>query len=166
MRIRLKELFQDYDKLRSGLMTSSQFRRCVVASMDKGVVSPLTEAEIDILIDNYRVPRTDMVRWRAFVESIDKGNLQIWPFCLFSSGANNDRHIISISVFGARKLESSPTSSDAEVVKPFRRPLSPTSELMLQEVIERLRSYVKHHGSDVKSWFKDFDKYNNGTFNS
>lgn len=40
--------------------------------------------------------------------------------------------------------------------------LSPRSESVLSEVIERLRSYVKHHGSDVKSWFKDFDKYNNG----
>ena len=40
--------------------------------------------------------------------------------------------------------------------------LSPRSETILEEVIDRLRSYVKHHGYDVKSWFKDFDKYNNG----
>nr|KAJ3422717.1 hypothetical protein HK105_006776 [Polyrhizophydium stewartii] len=137
MRIRLVELFQDFDKLRSGLMTASQFRRCVAASMDKGVVSPLTDAEVNVLIDHYLDPKTRMVHWRAFVDSIDK-------------------------VFGAKQLENSPTSYEQDIVKPFRRPLSPSSEQNLAEVISRLRSYVKHHGSDVKSWFKDFDKYNNG----
>eukprot|EP00842_Homolaphlyctis_polyrhiza_P004257 jgi/Hompol1/4832/HPOL_001849-RA len=137
MRIRLVELFQDFDKLRSGLMTVSQFRRCVASSMDKGVVSPLSEAEINVLLDHYTDPKTKMVRWRAFVDSID-------------------------TVFGAKQLENSPTSYGSGVVKPFRRPLSPNSEQTLVEVIRRLKSYVKHHGSDVKSWFKDFDKYNNG----
>ncbi|KAI8927203.1 hypothetical protein BC831DRAFT_187984 [Entophlyctis helioformis] len=137
MRIRLVELFQDFDKLRSGLMTPSQFRRCVAASLDKGVGSSLTEPEINIMLDHYTDRKTGMVRWRLFVDSIDK-------------------------VFGAKQLEKSPTSYGQEVVKPFRRPLSPNSEQNLQEIIGRLRSYVKHHGSDLKSWFKDFDKYNNG----
>lgn len=40
--------------------------------------------------------------------------------------------------------------------------MSPRSESILEDVLDRLRSYVKHHGYDVKSWFTDFDKYNNG----
>jgi hypothetical protein len=68
-------------------------------------------------------------------------------------------------VFGAKKLESTPTQyipAPHEVVKPVRPPLTPQSESVLHEVIERCRQYVKHHGSDVKSWFTDFDKHNNG----
>ncbi|KAJ8328299.1 hypothetical protein O5D80_003660 [Batrachochytrium dendrobatidis] len=137
MRIRLVELFQDFDKLRSGLMTVSQFRRCLAASLDKGVVSPLSKEEIDILQQSYIDPKTKMVRWREFVDSID-------------------------TVFGAKQLEYWPTSTNESIVKPFRRPLSPNSEASLAEIISILKSYVKHHGSDVKSWFKDFDKYNNG----
>ncbi|KAH6588639.1 hypothetical protein BASA50_010600 [Batrachochytrium salamandrivorans] len=137
MRIRLVELFQDFDKLRSGLMTISQFRRCVAASMNKCAVSPLSEVEISMLQENYIDRKTNMVRWREFVDSID-------------------------TVFGAKQLENSPTTSSEEVIKPFRRPLSPSSEETLAKIISMLKSYVKHHGSDVKSWFKDFDKYNNG----
>lgn len=56
-------------------------------------------------------------------------------------------------------------NADDPLVKssaPYQRPLSPESEEWLDEVILRLKSYVKHHGYDVKSWFTDFDKYNNG----
>ncbi|KAJ3281298.1 hypothetical protein HDU76_008958, partial [Blyttiomyces sp. JEL0837] len=145
-RIRLNELFADFDRLRTGFVTRAQFRRCVGAAMDKGVV-PLSEGEYQILMDHYKGKGhwAERIKWVSFVDNIDK-------------------------VFGAKKLESTPTQyipAPHEVVKPVRPPLSPKSESVLHEVIERLRQYVKHHGSDIKSWFKDFDKHNNGfiTFN-
>jgi hypothetical protein len=45
---------------------------------------------------------------------------------------------------------------------PFRRPVSPQSELKLAAVLKKLKAYGKYHGADVKSWFKDFDKNNKG----
>ncbi|KAJ3031489.1 UNVERIFIED_CONTAM: hypothetical protein HDU68_003429 [Siphonaria sp. JEL0065] len=143
-RIRLVDLFADFDKLRSGYITTSQFRRCLGGAMERGVVSaPLTDAEYKVLTEHYKgqgVAGEGRIKWVAFVDSIDK-------------------------VFGAKKLELTPTlyiPAPHEVVKPVRPPLTPKSESVLNDVIERLRQYVKHHGSDVKSWFTDFDKYNGG----
>ncbi|KAJ3099126.1 hypothetical protein HDU97_003459 [Phlyctochytrium planicorne] len=140
-RVRLTDQFADFDRLRTGYVSESQFRRCVGLAMDKGVVTPLTEEEFKILMEAYKGTgeRVGRVKWTAFVDSIDK-------------------------VFGAKKLESTPTQyipAPHEVVKPVR-PLTPASQSILNEVIERLRQYVKHHGSDLKSWFKDFDRHNNG----
>ncbi|KAJ3405397.1 hypothetical protein HDU80_001425 [Chytriomyces hyalinus] len=139
-RIRLGELFADFDKLRSGFLTRSQFRRCLGGAMETGV--PLTEGEYNVLIDSYKGIgiHEGRIKWHKFVDSIDK-------------------------VFGAKQLERTPTlyiPAPHEVVKPVRPPLTPKSESTLKEVMEHLRQYVKHHGSDVKSWFTDFDKYNGG----
>ncbi|KAJ3264446.1 hypothetical protein HK104_006466, partial [Borealophlyctis nickersoniae] len=139
MRIRVVDYFHDFDRLRSGYVTATQFRRCVGAILDRAVVSPLTEQEFEVLMERYDKGNR-MIKWTDFVDSIDK-------------------------VFGAKKLEQTPTQcvlAPHEVVKPVRPPLSPDSETMLRDIIERLKSYVKHHGSDVKTWFKDFDKHNNG----
>ncbi|KAJ3380738.1 hypothetical protein HDU92_005792 [Lobulomyces angularis] len=139
MRVRLRDVFQDFDKLRSGYMTSAQFRRCVSSALDKGVVSPLTESEYSILTKHYFNAEKGGVNWVKFTESIDK-------------------------VFGPSHLEKTPTQyipTPNEVVKP-ERPRSPKSEVIFKEIISRLKSYVKHHGSDVKDWFEDFDAHNNG----
>ncbi|TPX71064.1 hypothetical protein SpCBS45565_g01341 [Spizellomyces sp. 'palustris'] len=138
-RIRVADLFIDFDRLRSGYMTATQFRRCLGAMLHKGVVCPLTEQEFEVLMGAYDLKANRMIKWTAFVDSIDK-------------------------VFGAKKLEQTPTQQiphPREVVKPFRA-LSPTSEALLQGIITKLRSFVKWHGSDVKTWFKHFDKHNNG----
>jgi Ca2+-binding EF-hand superfamily protein len=76
MRIRLVDLFADFDKLRSGFITASQFRRCIGAAYDKGVISPLTEAECSVLLEHYDVKKTGMIQWRRFVNSIDRGTFE------------------------------------------------------------------------------------------
>ncbi|KAI8916058.1 hypothetical protein EDD86DRAFT_250783 [Gorgonomyces haynaldii] len=134
-RIRLHEIFQDFDPLRSGLMTTSRFKRCVAASMDKGIVSPITPEETNVLTLAFTVPQSDMVRWREFVHLVDE-------------------------VFSSAPVETS--DNNTNLGAPFRRPLSPNSEEAVKDIIARMKSYVKHHGYDVKSWFTDFDKYNNG----
>ncbi|KAI8589300.1 hypothetical protein BDZ88DRAFT_444259 [Geranomyces variabilis] len=139
------DLFADFDRLRSNFVPATQFRRCIGAILHKGVASPLTEAEVETLMAYYDVRNNKMIKWTSFVDSIDK-------------------------VFGAKRLESNPSLQAPDpkdavklliVVKNLRT-LSPTSECLLQSVIERLRAYVKSHGSDVKTWFNDFDKHNNG----
>ena len=73
MRIRLVDLFADFDKLRSGYISAAQFRRCIGAAYDKGVVRPLTVDEADLLVQHYLVKKNGMIKWRAFVDSIEKG---------------------------------------------------------------------------------------------
>ncbi|KAI8608640.1 hypothetical protein BC830DRAFT_1162449 [Chytriomyces sp. MP71] len=147
-RIRLSELFADFDKLRSGFITTSQFRRCLASAMETG--APLMDGEYKVLMNFYRGQgiQDGRVKWHQFVDSIDRVLIEL-----------------SVTVFGAKKLELTPTQyipTPHEVVWPVRRPLTPKSAQSLTEVIERLRQYVKHHGSDVKSWFTDFDKHKGG----
>ncbi|KAJ3183990.1 hypothetical protein HDU85_001841 [Gaertneriomyces sp. JEL0708] len=138
-RIRIAEMFLDFDRLRSGYVTATQFRRCLGGIMHKGVVEPLTEQEFDVLMEKYDAKGNRMIKWTNFVDSIDQ-------------------------VFGASQLERSPTKQvheGKEVVKDIR-PRSSKSESAYQAILATLRAYVRWHGSDVKTWFKDFDKHNNG----
>jgi Ca2+-binding EF-hand superfamily protein len=73
MRIRLVEVFQDFDPMRSGLMTQSRFVRCVTAALERAAGHQLTKHEIDALIKEYTVPKTKMIRWKDFVKKMDKG---------------------------------------------------------------------------------------------
>ncbi len=115
MRIRLVDLFAHFDKLRSGFITASQFRRCIGAAYDKGVVSPLTQAECDILVSHYDVKKNGMVKWRAFADSIDKGVFSssycvdpfMWIVLPTSNQCTHQAH--RTIVFGATKLEQTPT---------------------------------------------------------
>ena len=72
MRIRLVDLFADFDKLRSGYITAAQFRRGIGAAFDKGVVRPLTADESELIVQNY-LKKNGMIKWRDFVDSIEKG---------------------------------------------------------------------------------------------
>jgi hypothetical protein len=74
-RIRLTDLFADFDKLRTGYVSASQFRRCVGAAMDRGVVSPMVESEYSILMEHYKGQGSweGRIKWVSFVDSIDKG---------------------------------------------------------------------------------------------
>ncbi|KAJ3015173.1 hypothetical protein HKX48_004754 [Thoreauomyces humboldtii] len=138
-RIRVADLFTDFDHLRSTYVSATQFRRSIGAMLHKGVSSPLTEAEVELLLTHYDVRGNKMIKWTSFCDSINR-------------------------VFGAKRLENTPTQQilDPKQVVKHLRPLSPTSATVLHQLIERLRTFVYCHGSDVKTWFNDFDKHNNG----
>ena len=76
MRIRLVDLFADFDKLRSGYITAAQFRRCIGAAYDKGVVKPLSTEESELIVQHYLVKQeglskwNGLIKWRSFVDSI------------------------------------------------------------------------------------------------
>lgn len=69
-RIRLSEFFRDYDPLRSGYVTVTQFHRC----MDVLQLG-LTKMELKSLVDKHgdETRGVAMVDYIAFCESIDKG---------------------------------------------------------------------------------------------
>jgi Ca2+-binding EF-hand superfamily protein len=142
MQIRLADLFRDFDPMRSGLMTESRFIRCVSASLERGHGNQLTSDEIEVLLKEYRLNNSKMVRWKDFVAKIDK---------LFEAATTED---------------GTPNSEEfGTILLPFRRPLSPKSEEELTEIIKRLKLYRKCHGADPKSWFHDFDKNSKGWVN-
>ncbi|KNE61875.1 hypothetical protein AMAG_07147 [Allomyces macrogynus ATCC 38327] len=136
-RIRISEHFKDYDRLHSGYISQTQFRRCLSQSIEKGVL--LDDKEYAVLLAHYDTRNNGTVQYTAFIKSIDK-------------------------VFGGRNLEKTPTllvGTPAQWIQDLR-PLSPTTQSKCQELIDRVRQYVRHHGFDVKSWYCDFDKHNSG----
>jgi hypothetical protein len=74
VRIRLMDIFHDFDPMRCGLMTDTRFARCISSSLERGHGNHLSPNEIAVLIKEYSIKGTRMVRWRDFVKKIDKGN--------------------------------------------------------------------------------------------
>lgn len=67
-RTRVAEFFRDFDKLRSGFITDSQFR--IGLNMAKIVLSG---SEFEQLFEYFRAPKEGRhVRWRDFSDSIDE----------------------------------------------------------------------------------------------
>ncbi|KAI9175726.1 hypothetical protein H9P43_006090 [Blastocladiella emersonii ATCC 22665] len=136
-RIRISEYYKDYDRLHSGFISYGQFRRCLSMSIEKG--PQLSDGEYGVLQRHYDTRGNGTVNYSAFIESVDK-------------------------VFGERYLEKTPTLSveaPGAWIKDIR-PLSPKTQARCLELIDRIRAYVRHHGFDVKSWYRDFDKHNSG----
>jgi Ca2+-binding EF-hand superfamily protein len=67
-RIRVGEFFRDFDKLRSGFITDTQFR--IGLNMAKIVVS---SHEFDLLCEHYRAPKEGKhIKWRDFCDAVDE----------------------------------------------------------------------------------------------
>ncbi|KER31253.1 LOW QUALITY PROTEIN: hypothetical protein T265_13008 [Opisthorchis viverrini] len=72
-RIGLKPWFHDFDQLRSGYMTRSQFARCLTAAgIMRLDLHDLTPTQLNTLADRYVSPNdSNMVNWTKFVEDVE-----------------------------------------------------------------------------------------------
>jgi hypothetical protein len=77
-RLRISEYFKDYDRLHSGYISKSRFRRCLALSVEKGIL--LVDRDFEVLCCAYDTRQNNTVNYNAFIDSIDKGN-----FCLSAS---------------------------------------------------------------------------------
>lgn len=68
--IRTTEFFRDHDKLRSGIVTESQFK-CGL-SLAVGKEAQLSRAEIQKVVEYYRVA-DDRVQYREFCQMMENG---------------------------------------------------------------------------------------------
>ncbi|KAJ3343918.1 hypothetical protein HDU93_005201 [Gonapodya sp. JEL0774] len=140
-RLRVAELFKDFDRHRSGYVARSQFIRCVHICVQKAHShSAVSDRECALLAKAYDLRGDGTAKYTLFVDAIDH-------------------------VFGPKNLESRPTASvsqASDILTPTRPQLSPDSELLLSHILGKLSTFVKGHGTDVKSWFQDFDKHNSG----
>ncbi|THD24804.1 hypothetical protein D915_004430 [Fasciola hepatica] len=72
-RVALKPWFTDFDQLRTGQMTRTQFERCLTAAgLSRLHFHDLTPAQIKTLVEAYVSPNDPkMVNWTKFVEDVD-----------------------------------------------------------------------------------------------
>ena len=149
-RIRIKEAFADFDKMRTGCVTAPHFRR----GLKTAFRNSFEESELDLLVDRFRASADQMgslglmgaddgeaVSYRALCDEVD-------------------------SAFTEPGLERSPTkrigtSRAAQIAKgPRYAPsgMSAAEEFALTRYLTHMRVKVQQRRIDMKDIFKDFDR--------
>lgn len=137
-KVRCTEYFKDFDKLRTGYVTTDQFERC----LDQIFTVNLKELEAQALFSKYgnNPQQKGMVCYRDFCATVD-------------------------ATFDANILDKHPETQrigSAASDPVDRRPLSAASLAKYDNILSRVATFYQYHGINIKSSYADFDKHNNG----
>ena len=137
-RIRVTEFFKDFDRLRSGFITESQFQR----GLDQFLGLRLTTQEVANLIEKYKLRQDGMVNYRAFSEAIDRNfvsnQLAVHP---------EDQTQHPLEYLGTERTQ----------VK-----FAPEVLEKVDGILKRMENFYSYHGISVRTSFEDFDRHHNG----
>lgn len=146
-RLRVIEYFQDYDPLRSGSISKSQFRRgLALLGLSKLGAHDLNDPQYTLLCQVYQNPqKEDQVLWTSFLNDVE-------------------------TVFTQPNLEKDPNyqvpaSEMFQVPKPGTIDWSNATEdhkSLLEITMDRLRQRIVQRRILAKPVFQDFDNHNNG----
>ncbi|KAL9961377.1 hypothetical protein ACROYT_G030301 [Oculina patagonica] len=139
-KVRLTEYFKDFDRLRTGFITKSQFDRCL-DQLFGIVLSPEDDAKLMEKYGSADPKRKGMVSYRHFCEVI---------------GAVFDPDLLNQD---PATQQIGPAASGSAV---DRRPLSPASLAKCEDLLMRLARFYKYHGINIKTCYADFDKHHIG----
>jgi Ca2+-binding EF-hand superfamily protein len=137
-RLRIRDLFVDYDTRRSLRVSRQQFIR----ALDYAAIK-VTHEEAEVLADYFLDAPTGDVHYGRFAEAIDL-------------------------VFGTKHLEATPCAEvpmPGQTVGPVFKPNAPIDERnmeILEYIMHRVALLTKTRGVVLKYLFKDFDKLNSG----
>lgn len=157
----MKEFFEDFDPLRSGTISQSQFIR-VLASLGltglDGV--PLTEAQMLALCETYRHPeRRDLVMWKQFEHDVESGSFD-------TEGDLMKRTTHLVAVFTLSDLEKAP-NIQASPQTIYEMPIAGTSDWSrmsslsneeLQQTMQLWKTKCQQRRLDIAQPFRQFDK--------
>jgi len=138
-RIRLQDFFRDYDKLRTGLCTQTQFKRALLAACGIG---GMTQHEINVLTEEYKDPNDVLLRvqWRKFTQNMDnifvKNGLETRPRTPVP-----EPHQWDLDEFGERN----PNLDDVE-------------QAQFISIMDMITSAVSQQRMTLKPFFENFDK--------
>ncbi|XP_002741846.1 uncharacterized protein LOC100373451 [Saccoglossus kowalevskii] len=137
-RVRVTEFFKDYDRLRSGYMTISQFKRV----LDQSFGIQLGPEDEQCLLDKYADKNDGTVNYRYFSEVIE------------ASFQPNDLKTNPM----AKTVEPAPYLGTQRSV----RLLSPTTQSQCDAILHRMIPFYKYHGINIRTCYEDFDRHHNG----
>ena len=157
----MKEFFEDFDPLRSGTISQSQFIR-VLASLGltglDGV--PLTEAQMFSLCEDYRHPeRRDLVMWKQFEQDVESGSLDV-------AVDRRSKTMHLVAVFTLSDSEKAPSiQASAQTIyempvagTPDWSRMSPSNSEELQQTILSWKTKCQQRRLDIAQPFRQFDK--------
>lgn len=137
-RIRVTEFFKDFDRLRTGCITESQFQRC----LDQFLGLRLTTREVQELIEKYSLKQDGMVNYRVFAEAIDRN-------------------------FVANELDI-PPETQKNIPKEYlgtertHVQFGPDMTEKIQQILTKVQNFYAYHEVNVRVCYEDFDKHHNG----
>lgn len=133
-KLRIKEFFKDFDGLRKGTVTESQFRRI----LDMTNI-PLNDTEYKALLNKYSQP-VGLVNYKAFVDNIDK--------VFTTPGIEKDP---------LYKVDSVDYNTTLAARRKYLE-LTPEEEEHLAMIIHDYQQLIKNRRVLLKPTFEDFDK--------
>lgn len=130
-RIRVSEFLRDFDRLRSGTITNSQFR--IGMNMAK---LPLSNSDFVTITEHFKVPdKPGFMLWNGFCDMVDQ-------------------------VFNVKQLEINPLK-EPEIHfsqhKKSRETMSPPEIDLANKVIEKFKFFTRATRLYVKQFFQDWD---------
>lgn len=132
-RTRISEFFRDFDKLRSGFITESQFR--IGLNMAKIVLS---QAEFDELVTYFQAPKEGKhVKWREFCDLVDEVFTKKGLEKAVDTVLDEPKLALSYGRTGASKPQRN----------------------VAEEIVQRFRSMLVRQRLDAKSFFQDWDRH-------
>ncbi|XP_013383058.1 uncharacterized protein LOC106153608 [Lingula anatina] len=137
-RVRISEFFLDFDKLRSGYVTETQFFRTLWLNL--GV--KMTPGEEKLMAAKYDINRNGRLNYRVFCDNIEKG--------FDPNDVRRDpvtQKVIPEEFLGTQRSV---------------RPLSPKSESRLEELLKHMGQFYKYHGINLRTCYEDFDRHHIG----
>eukprot|EP00759_Apiculatamorpha_spiralis_P042181 PhF_6_TR40431/c0_g2_i1/m.60290 len=144
-RIRVEEPFKDFDRLRTGIVTQTQF----MAGLGKIKLQKfnLTEQHLQLLADHYTIldnQSVPKVSYQRFVDEME-------------------------AVFTEKNLEKNPTKSVMSEMKDFTtRPavntLKGAEAEQVEHLLNRIRTQVRTRRLFLKPFFQDFDRAITGVY--
>nr|CAB3262790.1 uncharacterized protein LOC100183292 [Phallusia mammillata] len=137
-RVRVSEFFKDFDRLRSGYITPSQFKRC----LDQFLGLKLSEDQANQLVEKYRLKKDNMVNYRAFSDVIDKN---FYPDHLAVDPESQTVQIPEYLRTERSHIERGPDVADD-----------------VKAILNKIQNYYTYHGVNIRTCYEDFDRHHNG----
>lgn len=137
-RIRVTQFFQDYDKLRSGYVTTQQFFRCLWQTLNL----KLSPEEEKMMIAKYDLQQEGKINYRLFCEDINLG------FDAKDVATDPNRQTVAPPEFLGTKRSV--------------RPLTRSSEERLIDLLKRMQHFYLVHGINLRTTYEDFDRHHIG----
>ncbi|CAF3560484.1 unnamed protein product [Rotaria sordida] len=137
--LRVTEFFHDFDRLRSGYVTASQFKRC----LDTNLRLQLSPAEEELLFRKYDLKHDGTICYREFCDVINRK----YPETTITPYPENFTNAAPPYLNSWRSTRHIGTQDESE---------------RLQNVLQRIAIYCKQRGIDVLTTMEQYDKHKMG----
>ena len=139
-RIRISEFFRDFDRLRSGRISKSQFARCLNQVLGSARSDGMTPEEQEALTSKY-IDADDMIDYKIFTNTIEPA------FDVKDLVNPPNKQLLPNTEY----LEIDPSELPSEI--DIKR---------VNQLISDLDRFYEYRGIDIRQCFEDFAKHNNG----